>query len=683
MDFSHAELFHLQNTAMTDLTMTEEQPIEKTAEDGRHFVDNLSGFQMPSGEYACDASANDVTNSIKEQKRLTGAKERFRKIFQLGPLMMAILRKSDYRYIDVNDRFLEERNYTLVDVIGKTPVEMGVPEIEFNKIIETIELHGSVQNIESTLVTKFGSIGTTILSAETIQIDDQECILLAYNDVTEMKRMQAERVEQLSKLLALEADLSHSNKFIADIVDNMSDVFYVLDNQWRFTFVNNKATELLLKTREELLGNVLWEVIPKTRGTNLELNYLKAKNDGLTMTFEYLSVLHKDTWYQVTAYPSEFGLSIYHTDITERKLMHEKLIKAQEEMLSVLESMTDCFYALDRDLQFTYINRAGKIAFGRSQEDLLGKKITEVIKVNDTALQYYHKVLSEKRPVTFESVSEALGNKSLEISVYPSETGLTCYFRDITSRKLAENEMARLDRLNLVGQLAAGIGHEIRNPMTTVRGYLQLLGEKPDCAARKPTFDLMISELDRANSIITEFLSLSQIKQTKLESQNLNAIINHLFPLLEADAFTQNKQITFIPGDIPNLELNGKEISQLVLNLTLNGLAAMLERGCLTIKSYLQDGTVVLAIVDEGCGIPPENLKKIGTPFFTTKDDGTGLGLATCYKIIESHKAKVHIESSSSGTTFSIIFPKEQDKNETIAPNYLSPYFLRRSINTT
>ena len=170
-------------------------------------------------------------------------------------------------------------------------------------------------------------------------------------------------------------------------------------------------------------------------------------------------------------------------------------------------------------------------------------------------------------------------------------------------------------------------------------------------------FELMISELDRANTIITEFLSIAQTKQTKLKAQNLNDILNNLYPLLEADTFIQNKQIRFIPREIPNLKLNKNEISQLVLNLARNGLESMRERGCLNVKSYVEDGKVVLAIEDEGCGIPLENLRKLGTPFFTTKDTGTGLGVAICYKIAEAHNAKIHVDSSSRGTTFFILFP--------------------------
>jgi PAS domain S-box-containing protein len=657
------DLFQDINT--TWLNTTEQQHREIVTEDGSYLVADLSRFQMPSGESACIAIVNNVTDRIREQEKLRGAKERFHKAFQLGPHMMAIISKSDNRYVDVNRRFLEIRGFEYEEVVGKTPIEIGASETEVKKVIKILETEGSVQNFENSLVTKYGPKGTVILSAEEIQIDDEECILFAYNDITEMKRMQTERVEQLTKHLKLEADFSQSNQLIADIINNMPDGFFVLDNQWRFIYLNKQAEDLLLKTRADLLGNVLWEVIPQTRGSLLELNYHKAKKDDLPITFESASMLRKDIWYQISVFPSQFGLSVYYRNITERKLAREKLIMSQKETTSILESMTDCFFAIDRDWQFTYINRPGEIAFGKSRTELLGKIITEVLRLSDTTILHFHEVMSEKRSANFEVFSEILGNKWVEISLYPTESGLTCYFRDITSRKKADDEFARLDRLNLVGQLAAGIGHEIRNPMTTVRGYLQLLGAKPDYAAQKSTFELMISEIDRANSIITEFLSLARTRQTELKSQNLNDILNNLYPLLEADTFTQNKQICFIPREIPNLKLNGKEISQLVLNLIRNGLDAMEERGSLIIKSYVEDNNVVLAIEDEGCGIPPENLNKLGTPFFTTKDNGTGLGLATCYKIAESHNAKIHIDSCPRGTTFFFYFPiPDEDKEQ-------------------
>ncbi|WP_088189208.1 ATP-binding protein [Desulfosporosinus sp. FKA] len=342
--------------------------------------------------------------------------------------------------------------------------------------------------------------------------------------------------------------------------------------------------------------------------------------------------------------------------LPELNPVYSKIKEYVNEKQSILDSMTDCFFAINENWQISFVNSAAESIFGRSRNELLGKKLTEVFEVNQIAMENYQHVMIQKETVHFEVISENLGNKWLEISAYPVQHGLTCYFRDITSRKVGEKEIARLDRLNLVGQMAAGIGHEIRNPMTTVRGYLQLLEEKPEYSSQKQIFELMISELDRANSIISEFLSLARTKQTKLELQNLNDVLFSLYPLLEADTFNQNKQIEYIPGDIPNLLLNKKEITQMVLNLVRNGLEAMKDRGRLKIRTFLKGNQVVFTVEDEGSGIPKDDLTKVGTPFFTTKEHGTGLGLATCFKIAETHKAKIDIDTGPQGTKFIISF---------------------------
>lgn len=343
--------------------------------------------------------------------------------------------------------------------------------------------------------------------------------------------------------------------------------------------------------------------------------------------------------------------------LTKLLTLEAELSRSNQLIADTIKNMQDGFFAIDKDWRITYLNCAGEKAFAKSSSELMGKKLTELYKVSDPVLLHFQEVLTKKKTISFELLWEALDNKWFEIRAYPIENGMTCYFRDITSQKKAEREIARLDRLNLVGQLASGIAHEIRNPLSVVRGYLQLLGEKPAYEDGKPTFDLMISELDRANSIITEFLSLAQTRKTELKTQNINGIVNNLYPLLEADAFNQNKQLCFIPGDVPDLRLNSKEISQMILNLVRNGFESMEERQSLTIKTYMEDDKVGLEIKDEGCGIPQENLDKLGTPFFTTKDYGTGLGLATSYKIAESHNAKIRIYSNTSGTTICILFP--------------------------
>lgn len=224
-----------------------------------------------------------------------------------------------------------------------------------------------------------------------------------------------------------------------------------------------------------------------------------------------------------------------------------------------------------------------------------------------------------------------------------------------------------MERLNLIGEMAAGISHEIRNPLTIVKGYLQILNEKKDCLHYKEYFDTMIEEIDRANSIITEFLSIGRNKiEMEIEKTNLNTVINALCPLISADAVGQDKIIKIETEDIPDLLLDSKEIRQLLLNLCRNGLEAMKPGGTVTIRTYVDDEYIILAVQDEGEGIKPEILAKVGTPFFTTKENGTGLGLGICYRIAARYKAIIDINTGSQGTTFFVKFPLKQ----TVLPNF-------------
>ena len=237
--------------------------------------------------------------------------------------------------------------------------------------------------------------------------------------------------------------------------------------------------------------------------------------------------------------------------------------------------------------------------------------------------------------------------------------------QEAEKRERIEYEVAKLERLNVIGQLAAGLGHEVRNPMTTIRGFLQMLQNKTDLITYKSYFDLMIEELDRTNSIITDFLSLAKNKPTKLKRQCLNKLLANLFPLLLADAYSQGKKCVFEPGDLDDLDIDTNEITQLVLNFARNGLEAMSADGCLTINTFMDGQNIVLSVRDEGTGINTEHISKLGTPFFTTKESGTGLGLAMCYSIAERHNALIEVKSGPDGTTFLVRFPQLMGMNIT------------------
>jgi len=377
----------------------------------------------------------------------------------------------------------------------------------------------------------------------------------------------------------------------------------------------------------------------------------------------------------------QFGHVKKYTDIRQI-LLNRKSIDATQKSLSFLQSTLDAsvdgIVILDDKQHICHYNckfinmwNIHKEFFETKNQDHLLTLITKKLKYPATYVEKKNKVATEPHMESYDLLELKDGRIFERYSkpqwVDRKVIGRVVSFRDITKHQQAENvvhhteeqfrtEIAHLERLNVVGEMAAGIGHEVRNPMTTIRGFLQILINKQECTKYWEYYKLMIEELDRANAIITEFLSLAKERFVCRHSENINIIIKSLLPLIEANAIIANKYLKVELSDIPDFVLDDKEIRQLILNLVRNSLDAMSSGGYLTIKTYLEDDEIILAIQDQGTGISSEVLKKIGTPFFTTKDKGTGLGLAICYNIAARHNAVVHVETSKKGTTFFIRF---------------------------
>jgi len=218
------------------------------------------------------------------------------------------------------------------------------------------------------------------------------------------------------------------------------------------------------------------------------------------------------------------------------------------------------------------------------------------------------------------------------------------------------SDLDRLERMDVLSKMSASIAHEIRNPITSVKGLLQLLQQKSENKEYADYFNIMIEEIDRANGIISEFLSLAKNKESSPVSESLNDIINKMFPLLQADAIKNGINIILELKEIPMITIEQSDIRQLILNLVRNGMEAMPTGGNLTIRTSMTNGEVVLEVEDEGIGIRPELASKIGLPFFTTKNNGTGLGIAICKNIAMKYNAILDFKTSPGGTTFYVKF---------------------------
>lgn len=363
------------------------------------------------------------------------------------------------------------------------------------------------------------------------------------------------------------------------------------------------------------------------------------------------------------------GRVLTFRDITRYRKSESAAKQSEEKFRMLLNNQNDGILLLNLDQSgmaenFIEANNLACEWLGCTRDELLTMSpgdISDMMPAVSTALYNNQKKKEDKgflyKTVYFTSKDSQI---QLEMDVHSFELNgqkVGLYIaRDIAERKRLDNKMAHLERLNLVGEMAAGISHEVRNPMTTIRGFLQVLMSKKDCSQYFEYYKLMIEELDRANSIITEFLSLANERLSHRRLQSMNEIVRSLMPLIEADAIVANKYIKAELAEIPELLLDEKEVRQLILNLVRNGLDAMSPGGYLSIRTFIEDDKVVLSIKDQGMGIDPKILEKIGTPFFTTKEQGTGLGLAICYRIAARHHATINVESSNKGTTFFIKF---------------------------
>ncbi|MDR3591993.1 MAG: PAS domain S-box protein [Negativicutes bacterium] len=356
------------------------------------------------------------------------------------------------------------------------------------------------------------------------------------------------------------------------------------------------------------------------------------------------------------------------TELSERKQDDSALRTSEERHRLLFNSVNDAMYLTEiaeegLPEKIVEVNDAACRLLGYSREEFLQLTSADIVPLEYRGdAQEKAAILDYEKHVFSESVYLTKSGTSIPVEVnshlLPLENRpcVLSMVRDITERKRVEKEVARIDRLNLIGAMAAGIGHEIRNPLTTVRGFLQMLTSKEECLPHKEYFELMVHELDRANSIISEFLSLAKNKAVDLRSGSLNTVVNMILPLLEAGAILYDKSVRMDLGEIPDIQLDEKEIRQLVLNLVRNGLDAMPPGGVLTVRTHATDSDVILSVQDQGKGIAPDVAEKIGTPFFTTKEYGVGLGLAVCYSIASRHNATIIFDSGPTGTTFSVHF---------------------------
>ncbi|USK33295.1 PAS domain-containing protein [Bacillus sp. F19] len=355
------------------------------------------------------------------------------------------------------------------------------------------------------------------------------------------------------------------------------------------------------------------------------------------------------------------------------QLMNRDLRDQKDFLHKVMDLNPSYIYVKNHELKFVLANKAMSALYGKEVHELIGKidsdfndQPDQIKKIRDEELQ----ILAwetEKWAEPELAIDSAGNTRWIEVTKIPvrleGETYILCIGNDVTQKKRDAEVILKTEKLSVIGELAASIAHEIRNPLTSIKGFVQILQEDEHMKQSGEHLRVMSEEIDRINEVVGELLLIAKPQMQTVLSVDLKAVIEDVMTLMKSSAQQNNISLMLNhEADIFKVSGNKNHLKQVFINLIKNAIESMPDGG--TVQTAIErsaDGSIRISISDEGIGLNQERMEKLGEPFYTTKDKGTGLGLTVCYKIIrEEHAGEILFESEEGrGTTVHIILPAE------------------------
>ncbi|MCZ8513541.1 ATP-binding protein [Paenibacillus filicis] len=341
---------------------------------------------------------------------------------------------------------------------------------------------------------------------------------------------------------------------------------------------------------------------------------------------------------------------------------------------SLFEHNPDPILSIHLNGSISNANPAFHRVFGYSEAELLGKTVEPLIFPEHLALWELQFAATLKGATPNFEISflrpdgepVELSVKNFPIFVGKRIAGVYTIAQDISERRRAEEMILRSEKLSIVGQMAAGVAHEIRNPLTSLKGFVQLMQTRVE--GFDSYFNIMQEELDRINFIVSEFLVIAKPQSVRFQPKDAGMILQHTILLLNSQALIHNVNLlTEADPELPPINCDENQIKQVFINILNNSIDSMPDGGQIRIElKRSDDNFVVIRFTDQGCGIPEDRLPRLGEPFYTTKEKGTGLGLMVTFKIIENHGGRMNIYSEvGTGTTVEVMMPMASENKKT------------------
>jgi two-component system NtrC family sensor kinase len=627
-------------------------------------------------------ATRDITERKKAEEALRQSEERFRTIFEGTSIGIALV-GFDMKVIRINPAFERMFGYSLEEFSKLKNLEYLHPDdamVDAKFYLEMLEGKRDHYTIDKRYTRKDGKViwGRQNLSVVRSADGKPMYFIAMIEDITERKHME-DALRQNEEKLRL-------------YFQNVSDVIYSFDTEFRVLNVSPAVERLLGYRPEELVGRPFYELNLVTPAS-LELAfYDMLRVFAGEHVISYREFIAKDG----TIRFGEISLSPLYSaegkligalgvgrDVTERKHMEEALKESERNYRILFESSIDGMFVIDGEtMEILFANQTmAKISGFDSAQDLVGLNVFELVAPEERKRAFklvkedvfekdLHRI-HEYRAFTKDGREKWVSVVSTRIE-YQGRMAALVSVRDITELKRAEEEKKKLEdqiqlagRLAAVGELAAGIAHELNNPLAAIKGFAQLLAgrEGLDESIKKDLQSIYL-ESQRASKITQNLLSFARRHEPEKRLISINEALEKTLELASHQLKVNNIElVTELAPDLPRTMADFHQMQEVFVNIITNAEQAMVEahgKGRLIIRTKKVGGMVQITFTDDGPGISEENLKRIFDPFFTTKEvgKGTGLGLSICYGLVEAHGGRIYVKSKvGNGATFVVEIP--------------------------
>ncbi|RBW68302.1 PAS domain S-box protein [Bacillus taeanensis] len=598
-----------------------------------------------------------------------------------------------FKFKKVNERFI----YTLFD--GQLAHQLGIkPQHIIGKTTTVFKRFLSVSTLQQVLVYYERAWKGESVTFEMTSVYDRSFIV-ALRPLLRNGQEVVEIVGSIVDITALkrvEEELWATKERLKSFINHNTDAIIIFDLKGHILQANKAYEEIFGWSAQEILGVKLpcvpdflmdqaQETIQKIifgEPAITKRETVRQRKDGSLIDISMTLSPILDSKRNVIA------LSAIYRDITERKQverelhqLHQQLKESEMKYRVLFEQAADAVYLVELNedrypARLLEVNPVGCERFDCSREELLSMPYADIVPQNSTMLKRsVEKIREGKRSFTlqdefvFKKTGKKINNEfSVRVFNLNGKEVILLISRDITERLKTEELLRKSEKLAVVGKLATAIAHEIRNPLTSIKGFMQLLKstENKDIQCY---VEVMLLEIEQIEDITNEFMSVAKPQAVKMYPNDLQLLVEQIVTLFQSQATMNNVKIRReFESDIPLIPCEKNQLKQVFINIMKNAIEAMPAGGEILVQiNKLNDHQVNIRFTDQGCGIPPERIPYLGEPFYSIKEEGIGLGLTICYKIVETLQGKIVIESEvDKGTTVDVVLPIYPLQNQSI-----------------